>query len=40
MLTSGSPVPMIIFLGEVEEGVGNCRIVRDEPTVEVGKAEE
>ena len=31
---------MIVFLGEIEEVVGNCGIVRDEPTVEVGKAKE
>ena len=31
---------MVIFLGEVEEGVGDSGIVGDEPTVEVGKAKE
>ena len=31
---------MIFFLGEIEEEVGDCGIVRDEPTVEVGKVKE
>ena len=40
MLTSGGPIPSIVFLCLVEEGVGDCGIVGDEPTVEVGEAKE
>ena len=39
-LTSRGPVPAIVFLGEVEEGAGDGGVVGDEPTIEVGKAEE
>jgi len=39
-LTSGSPVPLKILFGEVDEGTGDIGVVRDESTVEVGKAEE
>ena len=40
LLTSGSPIPVIVFLGEVEEGAGDCGVVGDEPMIEVSKAEE
>ena len=39
-LASGSPVPTIVFLSEVEEGVDDSGVVRYEPSVEVGKAQE
>ena len=31
---------MMVFLCEIQEGAGDCRIVRDELMVEVGKAKE
>ena len=34
------PVPLVIFLGEVKEGVGDSGVVGDELMVEVGKAKE
>ena len=37
LLTSGGPVPAVVFLGQVEKGAGNCGIVRYEPMAEVGK---
>ena len=40
LLTSGSPIPTIVFLGEVKEGAGDSRVVRYKPTVEIGKAQE
>ena len=40
LLTSGSPVPAIVLLGEIEKRAGNYGIVGDEPMVEVGKAKE
>ena len=40
MLTNGSPISLIVFLSEVEEGVDNCGIVGDELMIEVGKAKE
>ena len=40
LLTSGSPIPAIVFLGEVQEGAGDGGVVGYEPTVEVGKAAE
>ena len=40
LLTSGSPIPAVVFLGEVKERVSNGGVVRYEPTVEVGKAKE
>ena len=31
---------MVVFLSEVQERVGDCGIVRDELTVEIGKTKE
>ena len=39
-MTSGSPVPAIVFLGEVQERTDNCGVVGYELLVEVGKAKE
>jgi len=39
-LTGRSPVPLKVLFGEVDEGTGDIGVVRDESTVEVGKAEE
>ena len=39
-MTSGGPVPAVVFLGEIEKWVSDHRIVGNEPTVEVGKAKE
>jgi len=39
-LASGSPVPLEVFLSEVDEEAGDVRVVGDEPSVEVGKAKE
>jgi len=39
-LASGSPVPLEVFLSEVNEGTGNIRVVRDKSSVEVGEAKE
>jgi len=36
----GIPVPRRVFVGEVSEGYNDVRIVEDETSVEVGKAEE
>ena len=40
MLTSGSPIPAVVLFGEVKEGAGDSGIVGDEPTIDIGKAEE
>ena len=40
LLTSGGPIPAIVFLGEIQEGAGDSGVVGYEPTVEVGKAKE
>ena len=40
LLTSRGPIPVIVLSCEVKEGVGDCGIVRDELTVEVGKVKE
>ena len=40
LLTSRGPVPAIVFLDEVEKWASDRGIVRDEPTIEVGKAKE
>ena len=40
LLASGSPVPPIVLFDKIEEGVGDCRIVRDELTVEVCEVKE
>ena len=40
LLTSWGPVPAIVFLGQIQEGVSDGGIVGYEPTIEVGKAEE
>ena len=40
LLTSGGPVPAIVFLGEVEKWASDHGIVRDELTIEVSKAKE
>jgi len=39
-LASRSPVPLEVFLSEVDEGAGDIRVVGDKPMVEVGKAKE
>jgi len=39
-LAGGGPVPLEVFLGEVNEGTGDVRIVRDESSVEIGEAKE
>jgi len=39
-LTSGSPVPLKVLFGEVDEGTGDIGVVGDESTVEVGEAKE
>jgi len=39
-LASGSPVPLEVFLSEVNEGAGDIRVVWDQPTVEIGEAKE
>ena len=31
---------MVVFLCEVEEGASNYGVVRDKPTIEIGKAKE
>ena len=31
---------MVVFLGQVQEGMGNGGVVGDQPMVEVGKAKE
>jgi len=36
----GIPVPRRIFAGEASEGYNNVRVVENEMSVEVGKAEE
>ena len=40
LLISGSPIPAVVFLGEVEEGAGNCGVVGDELTIEVSETKE
>ena len=40
LLAGGGPIPLVVFLGEVKEGVGDCGVVRDEPTVKVDKVQE
>ena len=40
LLAVGGPIPMIVFLGQVQEGVGDSGVVGYEPTVEIGKAKE
>ena len=40
LLTSGGPIPVIVFLCEVKEGIGNGGVVRDESLVEVGEVKE
>ena len=40
LLTSRGPIPVIVFLGEIKEGAGNCRVVGDEPTIEIDKVKE
>ena len=40
MLAGGSPRPSTVFLSEVDEGAGDVGVIRDEATIEVGKAEE
>jgi len=37
---AGGPVPLEILFGEVDKGVGDIGVVRDELPVEVGKTEE
>ena len=37
LLLGRGPIPRQVFLGEVNEGVGDGGIVRDESLVEVGK---
>ena len=37
LLLGGSPIPGQVFLGELNEEVGNGGVVRDESSVEVGK---
>ena len=39
-LAGGGPVPLEVFLGEVDEGAGDVGVVGDESLVEVGEAEE
>ena len=39
-LTGRSPIPVIVLLGEIKEGAGDGGVVRDELTIEVGKAKE
>ena len=39
-LARRGPVPGEVFLGEIEEGAGDVRVVRDEVSVEIGKAKE
>ena len=39
-LTRGGPVPREVFFGEVEERASDVGVVRDEASVEIGKAEE
>jgi len=39
-LAGGGPVPLEVFLGEVDEGAGDVRIVGNESSVEIGKAKE
>ena len=38
LLLRRGPVPKEIFLGEVDEEVGNGEVVGNEPSVEIGKA--
>ena len=38
LLLRRGPVPREIFLGEIDEGVGNGRVVGNELSVEIGKA--
>ena len=40
VLTSGGPIPREVFLGEVDEGLGDVGVVRDETLVKVGEAKE
>ena len=39
-LASGSPVPLKVLFGEVDEETGDIGVVRDKSTVEVGEAKE
>ena len=39
-LTRGGPVPGQVFLCEVDQGVGNIRVIRDKSLVKVGEAKE
>ena len=39
-MTSRGPVPSVVLFDEIQEGVGDGRVVRDEPTVKVGEAKE
>ena len=39
-LARRGPVPGEVLLGKVKEGAGDVRVVRDEPTVEVGESKE
>ena len=38
LLLGRSPVPREVFLGEINEGVGEGGVIKDESPVEVGKA--
>ena len=38
-MACGRPVPREVFLGEVNKGLGDIGVVRDEVTVEVCKAQ-
>ena len=38
VLTSGGPISREVFLGEVDEGLGDVGVVRDERSLKVGKA--
>ena len=40
MLACGGPVPGEVLLGEIDERVGDVGVIRDEASVEVGKAKE
>ena len=39
-LAGGGPVPREVFLGEIEEGVSNVGVIRDEASIEIGESEE